>query len=125
MWGLSFKPGTDDMREAPSLVLVEQLLGWGATVCAHDPAAMDEARRRLGDGGGKICYAETGYDALPGADALVIMTEWNEYRNLDFSYLKHKLKSPVIFDGRNLYDPARMAKEGFYYSGVGLSSEKR
>ena len=122
IWGLSFKPGTDDMREAPSLVLVDQLLGWGATICAHDPAAMDEARRRLGDGGGKICYAETGYDALPGADALVIVTDWNEYRHPDFNRVRATLKRPIVVDGRNLYDPRKMSSVGLTYYSIGRQS---
>ena len=122
IWGLSFKPGTDDMREAPALVLIEQLLGWGATVCAHDPAAMDEARRRLGDGGGKISYAETGYDALSGADALVIVTDWNEYRHPDFNRLKTTLKRPIVVDGRNLYDPRKMSNVGLTYFSIGRRS---
>lgn len=122
VWGLAFKPRTDDIREAPSLVFLEQLIGAGAEVHVHDPVAMENVQKEIGD---RVQYHDHHYDTLPGADALAIVTEWNEYRNPDFSYLKHKLKSPVIFDGRNLYDPARMAKEGFYYSGVGLSSEKR
>jgi UDPglucose 6-dehydrogenase len=119
VWGLSFKPGTDDMREAPALVLIEQLLGWGATVCAHDPAAMDEARRRIGDRNGKICYAETGYDALAGADALVIVTDWNEYRHPDFNRLKATLRRPIVVDGRNLYDPKKMSNVGLTYYSIG------
>lgn len=122
VWGLSFKPGTDDMREAPSLVLIEQLLRWGATVCAHDPAAMAEARRRLGDGGGTISYAETGYDALPGADALVIVTDWNEYRHPDFNRVKATLKQPIVVDGRNLYDPRKMSNVGLTYYSIGRRS---
>ncbi|HEY5088144.1 MAG TPA: UDP-glucose/GDP-mannose dehydrogenase family protein, partial [Gemmatimonadaceae bacterium] len=122
VWGLSFKPGTDDMREAPSLVLIQQLLGWGATVCAHDPAAMAEARRRLGNAGGKICYAETGYDALAGADALVIVTDWNEYRHPDFHRLKASLKRPIVVDGRNLYDPRKMSNVGLTYYSIGRRS---
>ena len=119
IWGLSFKPGTDDMREAPSLVLIEQLIGWGASVCAHDPAALDEARRRLGNAGGKIAYAETGYEALDGADALVIVTDWNEYRHPDFNRLKATLKRPLIIDGRNLYDPRKMSTVGLIYYSIG------
>ncbi|MDQ2890178.1 MAG: UDP-glucose/GDP-mannose dehydrogenase family protein [Gemmatimonadota bacterium] len=122
LWGLSFKPGTDDMREAPALVLIEQLLGWGATVCAHDPAAVDEARRRLGDQGGRIAYAETGYDALRGADALVIVTDWNEYRHPDFKRLKATLRRPVVIDGRNLYDPHKMCSVGLTYYSIGRRS---
>lgn len=116
VWGLSFKPGTDDMREAPSLVLIEQLLSSGATVCAHDPAAMDEARRRLGE---SISYADTGYEALAGADALVIVTDWNEYRHPDFQRVKQSLKRPVVIDGRNLYDPVKMADVGITYHSIG------
>lgn len=122
VWGLSFKAGTDDMREAPSLVLIEQLLGWGATVSAHDPAAMEETRRRIGDGDGKICYAETGYDALPGADALVIVTDWNEYRHPDFNRVKATLKRPIVIDGRNLYDPRKMSSVGLTYYSIGRQS---
>ena len=122
IWGLSFKPGTDDMREAPSLVLIEQLLGWGATVCAHDPAAMDEARRRIGLRDGAICYAETGYEALNGADALVIVTDWNEYRHPDFNRLKATLKRPIVVDGRNLYDPQKMSNVGLNYFSIGRRS---
>ena len=120
MWGLSFKPGTDDMREAPALVLIAQLLGWGATVCAHDPAAMSEARRRLCDDG--ISYAETGYDALKGADALVIVTDWNEYRHPDFSRVRATLKRPIVIDGRNLYDPQKMKSVGLTYYSIGRGS---
>lgn len=119
IWGLSFKPGTDDMREAPSLVLIEQILSAGATICAHDPAAMDEARRRLG---GAISYADTGYDALVGADALVIVTDWNEYRHPDFQRVKRTLKRPLVIDGRNLYDPAKMADVGITYYSIGRPS---
>jgi UDPglucose 6-dehydrogenase len=122
VWGLSFKPGTDDMREAPSLVLIEQLLAWGATICAHDPAAVDEARRRIGTRDGAICYAETGYDALNGADALVIVTDWNEYRHPDFNRLKATLKRPIIVDGRNLYDPQKMSSVGLNYFSIGRPS---
>lgn len=122
IWGLSFKPGTDDMREAPSLVLIEQLLGWGATICAHDPAAVDEARRRIGSRDGTIRYAETGYDALSGADALVIVTDWNEYRHPDFNRLKTTLKRPIVVDGRNLYDPQKMSNVGLNYFSIGRRS---
>ena len=106
VWGLAFKPQTDDMREAPALTLIEELLGAGATVTAHDPAAMDEAKRRLGD---RITFAETNYDALTGADALVVVTDWNEYRHPDFARIKSTLRSPVMVDGRNLYDPPKDA----------------
>ncbi len=116
VWGLAFKPNTDDMREAPALVLIEALLEAGATVTAHDPVAMDEARRRLGD---RIGYAETGYAALEGRDALVVVTDWNEYRHPDFGRIKKALKRPIVVDGRNLYDPAKMRAQGFTYASIG------
>ncbi|MEO8564595.1 MAG: UDP-glucose/GDP-mannose dehydrogenase family protein [bacterium] len=116
IWGLAFKPNTDDMREAASLVLIEELLGAGATVVAHDPVAMHETRRRIGD---RIGYAETSYDTLAGADALVVVTDWNEYRHPDFARIKAALKSPVIVDGRNLYDTRKMQALGFTYSSIG------
>ncbi|MEO8193654.1 MAG: UDP-glucose/GDP-mannose dehydrogenase family protein [Gemmatimonadales bacterium] len=116
VWGLAFKPQTDDMRDAPSLTLIEDLLAAGAIVSAHDPAAMNEARHKLGD---RIRYAETNYDALTGADALVVVTDWNEYRHPDFARVKSALKRPVVIDGRNLYDPARMSALGFNYYSIG------
>ena len=116
VWGLAFKANTDDMRESPALVLIDELLAAGATVCAHDPAAMHEAKRRLGD---TIVYADTNYAALVGADALVVVTDWNEYRFPDFSRIKSTLKAAVLIDGRNLYDPAKMAKLGFTYRSIG------
>ncbi len=119
LWGLAFKPNTDDMREAPSLVLIERLLEGGATVTAHDPAAMHEAKHRLGT---RIGYAETNYDALPGADALVVVTDWNEYRHPDFARIKSTLRRPVIVDGRNLYDARKMRALGFTYDSIGRRS---
>jgi UDPglucose 6-dehydrogenase len=116
VWGLAFKPNTDDMREAASLVLIEELLAAGATVVAHDPVAMHETQRRIGD---KITYAESSYDALAGADALVVVTDWNEYRHPDFARIKESLRSPIVVDGRNLYDTAKMRKLGFTYSSIG------
>jgi UDPglucose 6-dehydrogenase len=116
VWGLAFKPNTDDMREAPSLTLIEALLGAGATVSVHDPAAMPEAKRRIGDA---VRYAESNYDALDGADALVIVTDWNEYRHPDFHRMKKALRRPVIIDGRNLYGTAKMASLGFFYDSIG------
>jgi UDPglucose 6-dehydrogenase len=116
LWGLAFKPNTDDMREAPALTFIDDVLAEGATLVAHDPEAMDEARRRLGD---RIAYATGPYDALPGADALVIMTEWNVYRNPDFARVRAALASPLVVDLRNLYDPARMAAQGFRYVSIG------
>jgi len=116
VWGLSFKANTDDMRESPALVLIEQVLQAGGTVCAHDPAAMPEAKRRLGD---RVAFAESGYAALEGADALVVVTDWNEYRFPDFARIKSALRQPLLIDGRNLYDPAKMAKLGFTYRSIG------
>jgi len=116
VWGLSFKPNTDDMREAPSLVLIEQLLDAGASVVAHDPVAMHETERRIGT---RIAFAENGYAALEGADALVVVTDWNEYRHPDFARMKRTLKSPVVVDGRNLYDARKMRTLGFTYESIG------
>jgi UDPglucose 6-dehydrogenase len=119
VWGLSFKPNTDDMRESPALALIESVLGAGGTIVAHDPAAMEEARRRLGD---RVCYAATNYEALSDADALVIVTDWNEYRHPDFKRMVEALRRPVVIDGRNLYDPARMASIGFTYRSIGRAT---
>ena len=116
IWGLAFKAQTDDMRESAALVLIDELLAAGATVVAHDPEAMHEAKRRLGD---RISYAETNYAALDGADALVIVTDWNAYRTPDFARVKAALKRPVIVDGRNLYDPAKLRVLGFTYASIG------
>lgn len=117
VWGLSFKPRTDDIREAPALVLIDHLLEAGAQIRVHDPVAMDNVREEYGD---RITYCDHHYDAIEGADALAILTEWNEFRNPDFGYMLHKMKQPVIFDGRNLYDPQKMHATGFRYSGMGL-----
>lgn len=119
VWGLSFKPRTDDIREAPALVLIDSLLQAGAIVKVHDPVAIENVRKEIGD---KVTYCIHHYDACDGADAIAIVTEWNEFRNPDFDYIKLKMKSPVIFDGRNLYDRKKMAARGFHYSGVGLSA---
>jgi UDPglucose 6-dehydrogenase len=116
VWGLSFKAETDDVRESPALVLIELLLAAGAKVQVHDPAARGTARSQLGD---RVTYAERSYDALEGADALVIVTEWLEYRTPDFARVKQMLRRPLIVDGRNLYEPARMAKLGFTYDSIG------
>jgi UDPglucose 6-dehydrogenase len=120
IWGLAFKPNTDDMREAASLVLIDELLGAGATVVAHDPVAMHETQRRLGD---RIEYAKSGYDALDGADALVIVTDWNEYRHPDFGRIKQALSTPVVVDGRNLYDRRKMQGLGFRYASIGRGGQ--
>ena len=118
VWGLSFKPRTDDIRESPALVLIHSLVDAGAIVKVHDPVSLENARKVMGD---RITYCDHHYDACDGADAIAIVTEWNEFRNPDFDYIKLKMKSPVIFDGRNLYDRTKMAARGFYYSGIGLS----
>jgi UDPglucose 6-dehydrogenase len=116
VWGLAFKPNTDDMREAPSLVLIEALLTAGASVVAHDPVAMHETQRRLGD---RIRFAESSYEALEGSAALVIVTDWNEYRHPDFERIRRTLASPVVVDGRNLYDGRKMRALGFTYESIG------
>jgi UDPglucose 6-dehydrogenase len=116
IWGLSFKPETDDMREAPSIVIVEGLLARGATVVVHDPEAITAARAVFGD---RVRYAETNYDAIEGADALVIVTEWKQYRVPDFRRIREVMRQPVIVDGRNLYSPDRMRELGFEYMSVG------
>jgi len=116
VWGLAFKAETDDMRESPSIPLVRSLVGHGVQVRAHDPKAMDSARGFFGD---TIGYAKDPYEALEGADALVIVTEWLVYRNPDFARIKQLLKRPLVIDGRNLYEPERMATLGFEYHGIG------
>ncbi len=116
VWGLAFKPRTDDMREAPSLAVIEELLAAGARVRAHDPEALGSARRIFGE---RITYHENNYDALVGADALIILTDWNEFRHPNFQRIRTTLKSPVIFDGRNLYDPALMKALEFRYYSIG------
>jgi UDPglucose 6-dehydrogenase len=116
IWGLAFKPNTDDMREAPSLVLIDALHNAGASVTAHDPAAMTAAQRMIGDG---VRFAPSNYEAIEGADALVVVTDWNEYRHPDFNRMKAAMKSPVVIDGRNLYDRGKMRSLGFVYDSIG------
>jgi UDPglucose 6-dehydrogenase len=116
VWGLSFKPKTDDMREAPAIPIVQGLLGMGAKVQVYDPEAMRVAKGLFGN---KVTYAENGYEAATGADALVIVTEWNEFREPDFGRLRKLMRAPVVFDGRNLYDPALMKANGFTYISMG------
>jgi UDPglucose 6-dehydrogenase len=116
VWGLSFKPKTDDMREAPSVALIEALLAAGASVRAHDPVSEQAARRRFGD---RIRIDPTPYEALTGVEALFLVTEWNEFRHPDFARMKALMKTPVVFDGRNVYDPVRMRERGFTYFGIG------
>jgi UDPglucose 6-dehydrogenase len=122
IWGLAFKPNTDDMREAPSRVIVAELARRGAKLQAYDPVAMDEARRVMGDTPGLSFCASQG-EALAGADALVLVTEWKEFRNPDFDAIKATLKQPLIFDGRNLYDPAFMKLSGLEYQAIGRGQQ--
>jgi len=119
LWGLAFKAGTDDMREAPALTFIDSVLDAGASVCAHDPAAMGHARSLLGN---RIEFAETNYEALAGADALVVVTDWMEYRYPDFERVKRTLRQPVIVDGRNLYDVEKMRALGVRYHSIGRPS---
>jgi UDPglucose 6-dehydrogenase len=116
VWGLSFKPQTDDLRESPALALIDGLLSVGATVAAHDPVAMEKAAPLLG---GRVELASDSYAALAGAQALAIMTDWNEYRHPDFERIRRSLDRPVVVDGRNLFEPGRMQKLGFDYHSIG------
>ncbi|MFO7445842.1 MAG: UDP-glucose/GDP-mannose dehydrogenase family protein [Ignavibacteriaceae bacterium] len=119
LWGLAFKPNTDDVREAPSIKLIARLIKGGATVTAYDPEAIETTKLMIGD---SIQYTSSSYEALSGADALIIVTEWNEFRNPDFNKIKETLKQPVIFDGRNLYDLEKMEEQNFSYYSVGRKS---
>lgn len=118
LWGLAFKPNTDDMREAPSIAVVEELLAAGATVCAYDPVAAGEAKRVFGDRPG-LTYAASPMEAARGRDALLIVTEWKEFRSPDFEGIRQALGSPVIFDGRNMFDPAVPRRHGIEYFPIG------
>ncbi|CAG0952453.1 UDPglucose 6-dehydrogenase [Geobacteraceae bacterium] len=118
VWGLAFKPNTDDMREAPSLVLITELLRRGATVHAFDPVAAKETRRILGDTPG-LRYAPSAMAAVEGADALVVVTEWKEFRSPDFEQMKVAMRNPILFDGRNIFEPAAVRELGFEYTGIG------
>ena len=118
VWGLAFKPGTDDLREAPALELIEAILKDGGSVQVHDPVAMEHGKK-LFEGNSKVVFAENPYDALDGSDALCIVTEWKPFREPDFARMKKLLKDPVIFDGRNLYEPARIAEAGISYYSIG------
>jgi UDPglucose 6-dehydrogenase len=120
IWGLAFKPQTDDMREAPSIEIINSLLDAGVKVKAHDPVAMSRARNIYN---GRIEFFDNGYEALKGADALLIITEWNEFRKPDFTHMKSMMKRPVIFDGRNIYDPKETRDAGFTYFGIGRKVE--
>ena len=116
VWGLAFKAGTDDMRESPAVTLIEALLAAGAHVQAHDPEAMTVARGIWGE---RVTFAAEPYTALAGADALAVVTEWLVYRTPDFGRIKATLRTPVLVDGRNLYEPARLIGMGFRYAGIG------
>ncbi|MDR0566062.1 MAG: UDP-glucose/GDP-mannose dehydrogenase family protein [Prevotellaceae bacterium] len=116
VWGLAFKPNTDDMREAPSLTVIRRLLEQGATVAAYDPVAMKEAKKYVGN---SVEYLQSAYEALRGAEALALMTEWPEFRVFDYAAAKLLMKTPAVFDGRNIYDPAEMKAFGFRYYGIG------
>ena len=118
VWGLAFKPRTDDMREAPAIPLIEALLSAGTSVQAFDPEAMRVAK---GIFGSRITYAASGYDAVKGADALAIVTEWNEFRRPDFGRIRSLMRSPIVFDGRNLFAPAHMKQNGITYYSIGRS----
>jgi UDPglucose 6-dehydrogenase len=121
LWGLAFKPKTDDMREAPSRVILEALINAGAAVRAFDPEAMAEAKRIYGDKPG-LTLVETAEEALQGANALIVVTEWKNFWSPDFDLIKNTLKDAVIFDGRNLYQPELLKKQGFVYYGIGRSN---
>ncbi len=116
VWGLAFKPRTDDIREAPALAMIDELLERGARIHVHDPEAMDNVRKQYGD---KLLYAERPYDALLDADALLIMTEWKEFHRPTFATVKKLLRRPVIFDGRNLYETSTLRDAGFTYYSIG------
>jgi UDPglucose 6-dehydrogenase len=116
VWGLAFKARTDDLRESPALTLIDALLAHGAAVVAHDPVAMPHARALLGD---RVTFADSGYEALGGADALAIATDWNEYRHPDFTRIRATLGHPIVVDGRNLYNPEKMIALGFSYHSIG------
>jgi UDPglucose 6-dehydrogenase len=124
IWGLSFKPRTDDIREAPALEMIDRLLELGLTLHVHDPEAMENVRKEYGD---RLQYAESQfgpYTALENADGLLICTEWKEYQHPDFTLMRKLMRRPVIFDGRNLYEPSRMQKQGFTYYSIGRATVK-
>ena len=116
LWGLSFKPDTDDMREAPSIIIAKELIALGATVSAYDPVAGAEAKKHLGN---SISYSDNSYSALKGADALLLLTEWKEFRFPEWNRIKDLLKTPIIFDGRNIYNSSELRADGFVYHGIG------
>lgn len=117
MWGLAFKPQTDDMREAPAIDIITELRKRGASFKAYDPIAVENARHIIGDD--RIEYVKNNYDTLQGADALLLLTEWHHFRKPDFDKIKSLMKTPLIFDGRNQYEPAKMKELGFTYYSIG------
>jgi UDPglucose 6-dehydrogenase len=119
VWGLAFKPGTDDVREAPALTVIARLLAAGATVQAHDPVALDSARKVLGEQNGKIRYFDNNYEAATGAQALALLTEWHQLRRPNFKRLKDLMAAPHLFDGRNIWEPKEVRALGFTYEGIG------
>ena len=121
LWGLAFKPKTDDVREAPAMTLIDHVLERGGKIAVHDPEAMDNVKAIYGE---KLVYANSPLDVLEGADALAINTEWGEFRNPDFTEMKRRMRSPVIFDGRNLYDPEHIREHGFTYYSIGRAPVK-
>jgi UDPglucose 6-dehydrogenase len=116
VWGVAFKPRTDDVREAPSFVIIESLLDAGARVKAYDPAALENGKKHFGN---KVEWCSESYDALKGADGLILATEWNEFRSPDFDQMKTMMKQPVIFDGRNVFEPSFVRSKGFSYYCIG------
>jgi len=122
LWGLAFKPNTDDIREAPALSIIDALTTAGATVTAYDPEAMPNVKAQIGD---KIKYAENQYQALEGATALIIATEWSEFRTSDFDLMEQKIQNKIVFDGRNLFDVTKMIELGYYYESIGRSGSEK
>ena len=119
LWGLAFKPNTDDIREAPALSIIDALVSMGATIVAYDPEAMPNVKAQIGD---KIQYAQSQYEALTGADFLIIATEWSEFRTPDFERIEKEIKNKIIFDGRNLFEVAKMKELGYHYVSIGRPS---
>jgi UDPglucose 6-dehydrogenase len=120
VWGLAFKPRTDDVREAPALALIDDMLAAGVQLRVHDPEAIANVRALYGD---RLAYCDRPYGALEGADGLAIVTEWQEFRRPDFEVMRRLMRQPVIFDGRNIYEPAAVGKLGFTYYGIGRVAE--
>jgi UDPglucose 6-dehydrogenase len=121
LWGLSFKPNTDDMREAPSLVIIDKLLKHNAQVSAYDPASMEETKRRIGN---VINYASDMYEAVKDAEALILVTEWSEFRLPDWSLIRDLMRTHLVLDGRNIYDASEMKEMGFYYYCIGVKTDR-